>query len=50
MKDLQTLTMEFHTPDLTEVKQVEPTNTTTEHIEPLSHTIKLNQMHRGKKV
>lgn len=46
MKALQNLTMEFHTPDLTKVK---PTNTTTEHIESMSHKIKLYQMHLEKK-
>lgn len=49
MTALQTLTMEFHTPDLTYVKEVKPTNT-TEHIEAMSHKVMLYQMHLEKSV
>lgn len=37
MKPLHSVTKDFYTPDLTEVKQVNPTNTTTEHTEPVCY-------------
>lgn len=50
MKPLHTGTKDFYTPDLTEVKQVNPTNTTTEHTEPVCYYLKLYQMHLEKQI